>query len=85
MSESDVQTWLTNMGVEYQRTGELMQDAAEAGEEMSNEVIEENLVTNLVNTLPEELSMDDITGLLAATVGQNAVYSALGALIGDLA
>ena len=85
MSEANVQTWLTNMGVEYQRTGELMQDAAEAGEEMSNEVIEENLVANLVNTLPEELSIDDINGLLVSTVGQNAVYTALGALLGDLA
>ena len=85
MSEAEVQTWLTEMGVEYQRTGELMQDAAEAGEEMSSQLIEDNLVTNLVNTLPEELSISDLTGLLASTLGQNAIYSALGALIGDLA
>ena len=84
MSEAQVQSWLTSMGVEYQRTGELMKAEGEAGGEFNSTLVEDNLMTNLVNTLPAELNMSDIAALLAETVGQGALYESLGALVGDL-
>lgn len=84
MSEAQVQSWLTNMGVEYQRTGELMKAEGEAGGEYNATLVEENLVANLVNTLPEELTIADLAGLLAGTVGESALYAAMGSLMGDL-
>ncbi len=84
MSEAQVQSWLTALGVEYQRTGELMKADGEVGGAFNSTLVEENLVTNLVNTLPKELSISDLTGLLAGTVGENFLYSTFGALIGDL-
>ena len=85
MTENEVQSWLTNLGVEYQRTGELMQADGEAGEEFNSTLVEDNLLANIVNTLPEKLTVSDLSGLIAGTVGQNALFSSLEALLGDLA
>ena len=84
MSEAQVQSWLTALGVEYQRTGELMKADGEAGKAFESSLWEENLVANLVKTLPGEVSLSDLSGLLANTVGESALYDAFGGLFGDL-
>jgi hypothetical protein len=82
LTESQVRNWLSNMGVEYQRTGELMQAQGGYDKTYNASVWEENLLANLTNTMPEEVTFPDLGELITATLGVGPLYQVFSNFVG---
>jgi len=82
LTDSEARNWLNSMGVEYQRTGELMKAQGGYDKTYNAAVWEENLLANLTGTMPEEVTFPDLGELIAATLGVGPLYGVFSNFVG---
>ena len=82
LTESGARSWLSSMGVEYQRTGELMKAQGGYDKTYNAEMWEENLLANLTKTMPEEVTFPDLGELISATLGVGPLSNVFANFVG---